>query len=386
MRSSLYLLGAAVMCSQLSAQGNKPVELQPLGIFMKTQMGLIAMPPTWQSAVLPGTVIYVDRREAHVGGCAHLSALCVIKNKYIIPTEDDMPKDLVNEAGTIDLGKLNSMSNTDVDLSVLVGKIAPSLHIGSQSHIDYAQSHFTSKGWGPKILDSGRIVKNSQKLQDDLTMGVVDGKDKNGKRAWKYFGVGYLVTSVVYATDLDIATESNFNMSASLQSAKDGGCTDEKLVSLLKGDDTEAGTPKEGDTPKPGDTTPPATTPKPRDTTPPASTPKPGDTKPAANTPKTGDSTKPTNTTPAEAKKEIDSGTSTDTGTKTEILGSAAVPQVSVKICAPKAGTYSLHLKPGVPIGFSAIPIIFDSQTNLPKVEQGGLEALHKALEKPDNQ
>jgi hypothetical protein len=126
---------------------------------------------------------------------------------------------------------------------------------------------------------------------------------------------------------------------------KEGDCTNEKLVSLLKGDDSEAKEPNN-----------------------------------------TADTAKLKSTKPDEVKKSIDSSNSTDTGTKTQVMGAVTAPEVTVKVCTPKQGVYSSHVSPGVPIAFSAIPIVFDSQTNLPKAEQGDLEALHKALEKPDNQ
>lgn len=337
------------------AQGTKTVETQPLGIFIRTQLGMVAMPPTWQSNVLPGSIIYVDRRQSKVGGCSTFGVTCILKNKYIIPTPNDVPKDRVNQPGTMDLGALNSMGSSDVGISALVGKFAPSLSIGRQSHIDYPQSHFTSKGWGADIITSTKVLNNSTELQQDLTLGVVNGVDSHGKFAWKYFGVGYLVTSVVYATELQIAVDQTFSLSASLQALKDGDCQADKLVSLRKGDDS-SGDPSNA-TPNNGNVGASATDTKKLDAK-------------QAN----------------QVKSEVDSGKSTDTGTKTEVLGDAKEPSVTVKLCNARKGIYSLHISPGVPIAFSAVPVVYNVQTNKPIVQVGDLSILHKALERPDNQ
>lgn len=247
MRTQLCLTVTSLAILSLPSVSQAQLENTDVGRYFKAQ-GMIALPTSWQPYIGPGSAIYVDWQPV-VPGKGWLGYRFRGKSLDNAPT--DLPVSPENQTATA-LAKQH-LSGTSLDISLSLGKFSPELRIGRGSRIDYPQTTFSVKGWGPDAHKVNAALRAAT-LSGNFTDGTYDAV-VNGQRLFKGYGQGYLVTSVFTVEDLVVTVTNTTQLEASLKDLATGQCTAEIPASQFP----DPPAPAKVGGPSPPATNPPAT-------------------------------------------------------------------------------------------------------------------------------
>ncbi len=349
----LCILAITTCAPRLHAQ----IENTTVGQFFKS-IDMVAMPPSWQPYIGPGSIIYVDWAPHEALGVT-LPGYSY-RGKFLDNPPTNLPANLPKPSNdSVTSGAVQKLQSTNIDLSVVLGKIAPSLRIGHGTRINYPQTTFKVVGWG-RDAHATNAALASPTIKANLTDGTYDTSVNENARMFRGYGQGYLVTSVFTVENLRIDVTDQTQVDASVQALRAGDCTKEIPASQLP-DPSKPPAGSKGTTPGSADSTTPSTTGGRAS----------GTVQPTTN---------PATATPATTKAKDDADAAP--GAKT-VLPSIAFSDAKVSVCRYNNNQFDLKVSPGVPIAFTAIEIHYDPL--LPKAYvQGKTQELRDAMKFPD--
>lgn len=334
-----------------TSTGQAQVERTPFGQVIKNQLDMIALPPSWQPYIGPGSVIYVrwEPRGPVVRGAPTLGY--VFQGKNLDNPPPNLPATAIHPLPTVTNVAVQQLQSAGVDLSVNLGKFNPSLMIGTGSRLKLDQTTFSAQGWGPDAQITRRVLL-SPTIHDDLTNGVYDTIVSDGHRMFQGYGQGYVVTSVFTVEKMHVEVTKDTKVVAALQSLKNGDCTTSVPASQISKSGTGDG---QGSTPA-----------SPTTLAPPAAT---------TNAPAVS-------TTPSNSAKPGKADSTAAADAKTTFSG-VVFSDAQVKICRYSDTAYDINVTPGVPIAFTAMEIRYQGMEPF-GVAGGKIKDLRDAMRFPD--
>lgn len=350
MKSRAICILVAMCALSMVGKTEAQIESTPFGKVVKTQLNMIALPPSWQPYIGPGSVIFVrwEPKGPMIRGVPTLGFRFIGKNLDNPP--DNLPATTIHPLPTVTSMAVQHLKSTGVDLSVALGKFNPSVLIGSGSRLNLDQTTFSAAGWGTDLQITRRALA-SPTLHDDLTNGVYDTIVDGDHRMFQGFGQGYIVTSVFTVEKMHVDITSQTQVEASLQALKPGECKNSVPASQI---------PKPKDNSGADPTTPPPTTKTPN---PPVAP----NTQPAAGPGVTGSA-------------KGSGGAAPDA--KTTFSG-IVFSDAQVKVCRFSNTAYDINVSPGVPIAFTAVEIQYRGMEPF-GVAGGKIQDLRDAMKFPD--